>query len=163
MASGAHWLKIRIGRQQRVSLEMGNAGTWLHRARTALWAVWVHIVYSVTHLCLKHGFGLQSAATLHELQSKLQLMFAFCLVGGSFLMLLRIICALPFFLSSFSLAVCSTVIYLQFFCFLLSFSLFSCLLLRFIRKWVHLLHLCAVSVTEAASSEESREGKCWYL
>lgn len=46
---------------------------------------------------LKDGFGLQSAAMLCELQSKLQLTFAFCLVGGSFLMLLRIICALSFF------------------------------------------------------------------
>lgn len=97
---------------------------------------------------------------LHEIESKLQLMFAFRLVGGSFVMLLRIICALPFFLSSLlqyvvKLLLCSLTV-------LCRLSSHSCLLLRAIVKGVQLLHLYALSVTEAAFSEQSKEGKCWY-
>jgi len=77
-------------------------------------------------------------------------------------MLLGITCAFSFFLSSFTLTLCGAVISLQSYCFLLAFISFSCLLLRAAGKGIQLLHLYAVSVTEAASSEQSREGKCWY-
>lgn len=54
-------------------------------------------------LQLKDGFGLQSTAALVALQNKFGLIFEFCLVHRCSLMVLRIICALSFYLTPFPL------------------------------------------------------------
>lgn len=64
-----------------MNLEIENAATWLHTARTALWAESEHIKQLLTGLCMKNGFASQSTTNIQELQSKLQLVFAFGLVG----------------------------------------------------------------------------------
>lgn len=117
-ASGALWLNVRIGKHEHVNLEIGNAATWLYTVRTALWAESGHIKQLVTGLYMKNGFGLQSTTTSHELQSKLQLMFVFCLVGGSFFDVSWVnLCTslFPVFLPS---CICGAAISLQSYCWL---------------------------------------------
>lgn len=108
----------------------------------------------VTRLYWKDGLVLQFTAALHELQSKLPLMFAFYLVDGSFLMLLRIICHLPISsLPSLLQYVVQLFLHSLYWVFLSAF----CLLLRATGKESQLLHLYPVSETGAASSEQGRK------
>lgn len=67
---------------------------------------------------MKNGFGLQSTTTFHELQSKLQLMFVFGLVGSSFFDVSWVnLCTslFPVFLPS---CICGAAISLQSYCWL---------------------------------------------
>lgn len=113
MASGARWLKIRNGKQQCVSLEMGNSGTWLCAARTALWAESEHPKTAGDMSLLERWFCLTVHS--HGLWVTEQTSINVCILFGRwlFLTLLRIICHLPFFFSSFPLTVCGAVISLQ--------------------------------------------------
>lgn len=74
-------------------------------------------------------------------------------------MLLKIICALLFLLSSFLLIACSAVISLQSYCFSVGVILVLLLAAQGHRGGIQLPHLYTVLVTEAAPSEQSKEGE----
>lgn len=163
MASGARWLKIRNGKQQCVSLEMGNSGTWLCAARTALWAESEQPKTAGDMSLLERWFCLTVHS--HGLWVTEQTPTNVCILFGRWLFFNVAQDHLSsslflFFLPSYSMwcSYFSAVLLGS-----LSSFLFSCLLLRATGKRIQPFHLHPVLETGAASSEQNKEGRCWYL